>query len=227
MSVTAIAMAASPPEEPVAKTDVEILADLLAQTTAMQARFEHVMRDIDGEVVDESGGNMAWLKPDKFRWDIVQPVEQSIVVDGDTYYQFDSDLDQLIIETVTAEITGLTSILLGGDAQAIGADYKVQQIIAVAANVSAGDVKANAAINEKANSNPFTAQSFKLTPLRDDAVFVSILLQFSGSFLQVLAVEDDLNNISRFEFFRDDSGVAVSDATFELQTSETTEVIRQ
>jgi len=226
MSAAVNAMAATPPDSTTAEPSLssetiaepnaaELLAGLLAKTTAMQAHFKHVMYDIDGEVVDESNGLMAWQKPDKFRWDIIEPIEQSIVVDGDTYYQLDTDLDQLIIETVTPEITGLTSILLGGDAASIAADFNVKHIVAVAAGAP------QYATNTKQDHR------FELRPLGDDAVFISAMLVFDGSFLKLLAIEDDLNNISRFEFFLDDSPKVVNDATFELQTTQSTEIIRQ
>jgi len=219
-------MAASPPKPPssepslnsdtiVEPSAVELLAGLLAKTTAMQAHFKHVMHDIDGEVVDESNGLMAWQKPDKFRWDIIQPIEQSIVVDGDTYYQLDTDLDQLIIESVTPEITGLTSILLGGDAASIASDFNVKHIVAVAAGV------------QEYAKNTTEDHRFELTPLGEDAVFISAILVFQGSFLKLLTIEDDLNNISRFEFFLDERPHGVNDATFELQTTQSTEIIRQ
>lgn len=191
------------------------LATLLANVTSYRAHFSQVMRNADQQIVDQSSGKVAWQKPNLFRWDIEQPFEQTIVLSGNQYTQYDRDLDQVIIETVTPEAAELPKLLLSGDAGEIGKKYRVEEIIAVA--------NADASVS----TNRPQVRLFKLSPVAQEAVFQQLLFEFHGQQLVSVSFEDELDGNGVFRFSEVVYNVMIESAYFQLDIPDYAEVIRR
>lgn len=196
-----------------AATVEEDLLRLLTASDSMHASFTQVMHDNDGVLVDQSSGWMAWLRPDKFRWEIAEPFAQSLIIDGRDYYQYDRDLDQLIIQQVTAEVAALPSLLLSGNTQKITEAYRVEQVQSVADT---------GAVNTGGSRT-----SYKLIPHNEQSLFKEVTIEFSNGKLIELNIVDDLRQTSRFEFSDTASPQPVTAELFTLQQSEETHVVYQ
>ena len=93
-------------------SDSVALSQLLDAMTTLHASFEQRVESVDGQLLDESSG-IVWLrKPAQLRWDVTAPLEQQIVVDGDTYYQYDRDIDQLLIDRLDQQLSALPQVKL-------------------------------------------------------------------------------------------------------------------
>ena len=172
--------------------------------------FEQSVRDSKGELVDESSGRFLWMRPDLFRWDVTQPFEQSIVVKDGEQHQYDPDLEQLSIQTVSQEALTLPNILLAGDAEELEYLYKVRVIEQRAGAEEAGGVQ--------------DKQLFMLAPHDRGGELQSILLTFGDADLLSIEVVDSLEQTNRFELSVVDEPLSAGD--FEIEVAEGTEIIQ-
>ena len=195
-------------------SDAAALVQILNTTQSMTATFNHVMRDEEGEIVDESSGWVAWKRPENFRWEIEQPFSQTLVVKGSTLYQYDRDLNQLIVQSLSPSASAIPSILLSGDAKEIGAHYQVERIIAMP----------NQSADSGLASDPVL---FKLSPVADRGLFNAILLEFNRGLLQAIDIEDDLQQTSRFQFNREENNIENTDALYHIEPGPDVDIIYQ
>jgi len=74
-----------------------MLDEFAAGLDSLSAEFTQITIDSASEVVDESSGRMAFLAPDRFRWDYLQPFPQVIVADGEQLWHYDESLEQVTV----------------------------------------------------------------------------------------------------------------------------------
>ena len=184
------------------------LASLLQATQTLQADFEQRIESAAGEVLDQSSGSIYLRKPSHLRWDVLHPLEQRIVVDGDTYYQYDQDIDQLIIDALDTQLSALPTILLSGDTDTIEQHYRVTALPAT---------------EQPGQSD---AARFELRPVEPGGLFVRIELGFNEAILGYMLIEDDLAQITRFEFARVRVNEPLAPSLFVIEPGATTDVIR-
>lgn len=81
-----------------AQTDngINQLRDFSSDLTSLSAQFIQITFDLDGNR-EESSGQMWVLKPDRLRWDYLEPYEQRIIADGEQVWTYDVDLDQVTV----------------------------------------------------------------------------------------------------------------------------------
>ena len=130
---------------------IQALRSLLAQSKYYTAKFHQTLRNRDGVTVEQSTGTISLSQPDKLRWDIASPMVQTLLVNGALFYQYDADIDQLIIEPLSGQLAYLSGLLLVDDETELAQRYKVQQIKSVTANTA------------EANTGP-TMALFSLAP---------------------------------------------------------------
>lgn len=75
----------------------------------LSGRFEQVTVDAEGEVTEESSGELYFSRPDRFRWSYGEPFPQEIVADGERLWHYDESLEQV---TVREQPTAAESPLL-------------------------------------------------------------------------------------------------------------------
>lgn len=189
-----------------------VLADLLSRSVYFQANFKQTVRDSNGVIVDQSAGKMWLARPDKLRWDIVEPLEQTLIVNEQQFFQYDSDIDQLIIEPLSDQLSAMPVLLLSGNAEAIASQFTVTQVKAVASS---------------SESKPPLRQLFSLKPLSDEGLFEVLTIEFKAGVLQAISILDDLQQSSRFEFTAIDIETTVNNSRFELNPPAYTDIIHR
>ena len=194
-------------------SEYEQLANLLSSSHYFQAHFQQTVRDASGDIVDQSTGNIWLARPNLLRWDIVEPLEQTLIVNEQQFFQYDSDIDQLIIEPLSDQLSAMPVLLLSGNAEAIASQFIVSQIKAVTA--------------QSTNKNAPSRQLFTLKPIANDGLFEMLSLEFKGEVLQAISILDDLQQNSRFEFTAIDIETAIEDSLFELNPPADTDIIHR
>lgn len=63
----------------------------------LSGRFEQVTVDAEGEVTEESSGELYYSRPDRFRWSYAEPFPQEIVADGEQLWHYDVSLEQVTV----------------------------------------------------------------------------------------------------------------------------------
>ena len=194
-------------------------AALLQASESMRADFKHSMRDADGALLDASAGWMAWQRPDNFRWEILEPLAQTLIINGAVFYQYDRDLEQLIVQPLSPEVSALPNVLLTGDPGSIAETYHVEAIYAAQAGNYAAQSDAQIAVP--------MPHLFKLTPRTSGGLFTAIVVEFNNGLIAAIDIEDDLQQTSRFEFAAATTLVNTPSDIFSIDPAPGTEIIHQ
>lgn len=188
-------------------SESERLVALLSSTSHYKAAFEQQVLDESGTIIDAYSGDVAISRPGDFRWDTVLPFEQTIILQGGLYYQFDRDVDQLLIQPVDPTMTALPNLLLGGDSAALADDFDV----VYRRESAVGGVE---------------RELFTLTPNAEQPIFTSVQMTFLGGQLAGIRLSDEFQHDSVFRFTAI-SNEPISSDFYLLDVPADTEIIRQ
>ena len=90
------------------------LKEFVAATHSAQADFTQVVLDQDGKRIQSASGIMQFQRPGKFRWTYQKPYEQVIVGDGEKFWLYDVDLNQVTVKKLDAALGSSPAALLAG-----------------------------------------------------------------------------------------------------------------
>ncbi len=90
----------------VARAEPNLLQQFLQPVQAFKARFVQRSLDEQGRVLAEDRGWMLLARPQRFRWQVEEPFEQTILSDGYTLWQIDPELNQATRQTLQGGETG-------------------------------------------------------------------------------------------------------------------------
>ena len=125
MMIAQFALGDSVFEKPQAIDRTAQLIRQLDQLQTLSASFIQTTVNGQQHVVQQARGQLWVSTPGRFRLETLEPAIQTLVSDGETFWSFDSDLEQVIITRLQRDITQVPILLLGGDAKAITAEYQV------------------------------------------------------------------------------------------------------
>ena len=80
-----------------------------------QANFTQDVLDNEGKKIQAASGNMQFVRPGKFRWNYQKPYEQLIVGDGEKFWLYDADLNQVTVKKLDAALGSSPAALLSGN----------------------------------------------------------------------------------------------------------------
>ena len=98
----------------------------LHDITSMQAHFLQKVR-VKQKVLSQSTGQMAFARPKHFRWDTKDPVPQLLVADGQQFWLYDIDLEQVTVRPQAALTGAAAGLFLGDDKARFAHDFTVTQ----------------------------------------------------------------------------------------------------
>jgi len=91
------------------------LKSFISSTRTAQAEFTQTVRDKNGRTLQSSSGTMQFVRPGKFRWEYRKPYEQLIVGDGEKFWLYDADLQQVTVRKLDAALGSSPAALLSGN----------------------------------------------------------------------------------------------------------------
>ena len=94
---------------------VDKLKSFIASTHSGQANFTQEVLDKNGKKIQAASGNMQFVRPGKFRWAYQKPYEQLIVGDGEKFWLYDTDLNQVTMKKLDAALGSSPAALLSGN----------------------------------------------------------------------------------------------------------------
>lgn len=94
---------------------LEQLKVFVNSSKSAQADFHQVVLDNKGNKIREATGEMLFQRPGKFRWVYKLPYEQIIVGDGQKFWLYDTDLEQVTVKKLDAALGSSPAALLAGD----------------------------------------------------------------------------------------------------------------
>ncbi len=94
---------------------IDKLKTFISSTRSGQANFTQDVLDKGGKKIQAASGNMQFVRPGKFRWAYQKPYEQLIVGDGEKFWLYDTDLNQVTVKKLDAALGSSPAALLSGN----------------------------------------------------------------------------------------------------------------
>jgi outer membrane lipoprotein carrier protein len=95
---------------------VAALREFLAQTKTARGEFTQQVTRGNAAAAPPSSGTFVFERPGRFRWTYVKPYEQVLVADGERFYLYDKDLNQVTVRRISSALPASpASILFGGN----------------------------------------------------------------------------------------------------------------
>jgi len=91
------------------------LKNFIASTNSAQANFTQEVRDQNGQRIQSASGIMLFVRPGKFRWVYQKPYEQLILGDGEKFWMYDKELNQVTVKKIDAALGSSPAALLSGN----------------------------------------------------------------------------------------------------------------
>ncbi|MDR0674083.1 MAG: outer membrane lipoprotein chaperone LolA [Zoogloeaceae bacterium] len=93
---------------------IDALERFLATTTSFQSEFSQSTYGPSSKMPQTLEGNVAILKPGKFRWEVTAPYAQLAVGDGEQVWLFDPELEQITRRKMDIALSASPAALLVG-----------------------------------------------------------------------------------------------------------------
>lgn len=168
----------------------------------LDARFEQTVLDTENARQGVFHGVFQMKRPNRFRWDYVDPEKRHIIADGRDLWVVEDDLNHITQYRQSLALKGSPAVLLL-------ADQPVEKVFKV---VELGERQG--------------LQWLELLPRQADSDIVRLLLAFKGDDLTRLEMTDKFGQISRFSFFEIKRNPKLPDANFKYDPPEGWDVLK-
>ena len=160
------------------ETPREKLDGLLLDIQTLSASVTQLIVESDGAVLEESRIQMHLLRPDGFYWETLDPFPELVVTDGKTLWNYQPDLEQVVIEDWDSAQSELAAQLLSGRTDKLGEEYHI-------------DVAPDAGESESL---------FQLHPLDADSVYRVIRISFLRQELESIHLDNKNGQQTLWQF---------------------------
>ena len=157
MSVLILSATSFGQERPMVKLD-----KLLSNIDTITAEINQLIVESDGGILEESQIIMHIKRPEGFYWETVTPFTELLVTNGKRLWNYQPDLEQVVIEDWNPDQSALAAQLLYGKTENLEEDY---YIVAIDAEQS---------------------QTFELKPKSPDNLYELITISFINSSLSFI-----------------------------------------
>lgn len=176
---------------------------LLGNIETLAADVVQLIVESDGGVLEESEIQMRLKKPDGFYWETLTPFPELIVTDGSTLWNYQPDLEQVVIEDWDSSRSELAAQLLSGNIESLGEDYTIDSV----------------------TSAQSEHQEFELTPRAADNVYQLISINFMRDELDSIYLNSKNGQQTVWRFENVIRNSAITDAQFQFIPPENIEII--
>lgn len=156
----------------------EDLQTRLLTLDSIDTKFSQVVVDELGNEIDSSSGSFQLQRPMKFRWNVALPYEQEIVSDGMSLWQFDKDIEQINVSTLSDSFANSPAAILSQSDLDMAKDYNITSL----------------------KGEDASDYIYHLTPVSEDALFEVMVMQFDEHGLVAFHVKDSLGQTTLVEF---------------------------
>lgn len=160
------------------ETPREKLDSLLLDIQTLSASVTQLIVESDGAVLEESTIQMHLLRPDGFYWETLDPFPELVVTDGNTLWNYQPDLEQVVIEDWDSAQSELAAQLLSGRTDKLGEEYHI-------------DLAPDAGESESL---------FQLHPLDADSVYRVIRISFLRQELESIHLDNKNGQQTLWQF---------------------------
>ena len=176
---------------------------MLGNIETLAADVVQLIVESDGGVLEESDIKMRLKKPDGFYWETLTPFPELIVTDGSTLWNYQPDLEQVVIEDWDSSRSELAAQLLSGNIESLAGDYTIDSV------------------TPKESEH----QEFKLIPRTADNVYQLISINFMRDELDSIYLNSKNGQQTVWRFDNVMRNSAIDDAQFLFVPPENIEII--
>jgi outer membrane lipoprotein carrier protein len=196
--------AQSTPAQPVdddAARGYATLEAFLDGVRSLTADFEQEIWNADEQLVQSDRGSLSLKRPNRFRWNYVDPTELVVAADGKQLWIYDVELEQVTVAPFDDTLGTSPAMLLSGDRD-VREEFEV------------------------VDTYPDDGLDWvKLAPRGSNSDFSSVLIGFSGTAPRRLELVDGLSNVTRVAFDNLDLNPELADELFELDVPDGVKVL--
>lgn len=179
------------------------LDDLLGGIDTLAADVIQLIVESDGGILEESEIQMYLKKPDGFYWETLSPFPELIVTDGRTLWNYQPDLDQVVVEDWDSSRSELAAQLLAGQTDNLAEEYLIEAVI------------------EPDSEH----QEFELTPLDEGSVYRLISINFLLSDLESIYLDSKNGQQTVWRFENVERNQEIADSVFIFEAPDNIEII--
>lgn len=180
------------------------LTVLLGGIKTMRASFVQTIFDNNGKPAQTSKGQMALERPGKFRWEVKQPMPQTIIANSERLWVYDPDLQQVTIRSLKSEAGEAPALLLSHQNADLQKNYKIESI-----------------------ESKDSLQWFSLKPKKNDNMFESVKMAFANKQLKEMVLQDQIGHSTRVEFQKIEMNAVLPASLFIFKAPAGTDVINE
>ncbi len=148
------------------------LGGLLSEVKSFGAEFVQTTQDRQGEVVSVSEGSLLVSTGGKFRIETAQPFSQQLISNGEDFYNYDLELEQVVVRPLVKDVGQVPILMLGNaDPDEFLDEYLVEK----------------------------KTRSFVLNP-KSSGVFEYLALTFQGNTPEAITFKDSLGQTTEIQF---------------------------
>lgn len=183
-------------------TAAQSLSILLSNYHTLQGNFTQKTVDAAGEVLESTRGDIAFQRPDLFRWYTLTPTKQLIINRGDKLAIYDVDLEQVMYKNVDEQYGATPALLLSGNVEKLKQQY---------------DIKACA---DK------TPDCYQLSAKDDNDVFKQLRITFKNNILDTMVIDNNLDQSTQIQFNKVKVNSQLPSSLFELNLPAGVDVVQ-
>jgi outer membrane lipoprotein carrier protein len=208
---------------PLAHADaVATLRAFVRDVQTGQANFTQTVTSPDGKKVRKSTGSLEFARPNRFRFEYKQPIEQVIVGDGQKVWLYDADLNQVTVRPMGQAVGATPAALLAGGS--LDKDFALKAVPPASATMVTAAASANASAAVQAAA---LIEWVEAVPRQKDGQFQSVKVGFKGTTLVALEVLDSFGQKSRMDFSAFNTKAALPPGRFEFKPPSGADVLQQ
>lgn len=152
------------------------LSVLLSNYHTLKANFSQKTLDVAGQVLENTRGDIAFQRPDLFRWYTLTPTKQLIINRGDKLAIYDVDLEQVMYKNVDEQYGATPALLLSGNVEKLQQQYDI-----------------------KACPNAVEG-CYQLFAKDDNDVFKQLTITFKNNVLDTMVIDNNLDQSTHITF---------------------------
>lgn len=186
-----------------AQDALQDLDALLESISTLRADVTQLIVESDGGILEESTIQMRLLKPDGFYWETISPFPELIVTNGKLLWNYQPDLEQVVIEDWDTSRSELAAQLLNGETRNLAEEYSIS--------------KGTEASGEHAE--------FRLEPKASDSEYSEITISFIRNELDAIFLNNKNGQKTAWQFSNVQRNEPIQAELFEFVPPEGVEVI--
>ena len=179
------------------------LDSLLANINSLTADVVQLIVESDGGILEESNIKMLLKKPNGFYWETITPYQELIVTNGIKLWNYQPDLEQVVIEDWDVSKSELAAQLLSGKTENLDSEYIIEEL------------------SDTSNDS----QQFVLTPVDADSIYTRISINFITSELDLIYLNSRNGQQTVWRFDAIERNQILEDSLFDFQPPAGIEII--